>query len=95
MAEANSDLTHRIAEDMLPLPVEKFFTAQRAPDMWFSDELPPTYQDCLNDPRVQQARWTVAMQIAQVAAQVGRQEAARAHADKLTRAGRATRRRSK
>jgi len=51
------DLIHRIAEDMLPLPVEKFFTAQRAPDMWFGDELPPTYQAYLADPAVQQARW--------------------------------------
>lgn len=68
------DLTHILfGGDALtranPINVENYFTAQRAPDMWFGDELPPTYQDYLNDPQVKQARAFVAYQILQTVAQ--------------------------
>jgi hypothetical protein len=88
------DLIHRIAEDMLPLPVEKFFTMARAPDMWFGDELPPTLQDYLADPAVQQARWIARHQILTGAAKYAQRQAdEQARRDKLARQGRAKRRR--
>lgn len=89
----SNDLIHRIAEDMLPLPVEGFFTAQRAPDMWFGDELPPTFQAYLADPQVQQAKWMFRYQLTSAIAKRDEQAAAQAHADQLTRQGRASRRR--
>lgn len=88
-----NDLIHRIAEDMLPLPVENFFTAQRAPDFWCGDELPPTFQAYLADPQVQQAKWLFRYQIAQAAAKSEEHAAQQAHAEALTRQGRAPRRR--
>lgn len=50
--------------------VYRFFTPQRAPDMWFSDELPPTYQDYLNSPEVRQARNYTTFQILQTLGQI-------------------------
>lgn len=82
-------LVHRIGEDMLPFPVEKFFTAQRAPDgMWFGDELPPTLQDTLNDPQVQQAKWLFKYQVAMATAKSDRNRAAQAHRNELVQRGR-------
>lgn len=46
-----------------PLPPEKFFTAQRAPDMWFGDELPPTLQDEMRSPVVTQTKAIAQFQI--------------------------------
>lgn len=87
------DLIHRIGEDMLPLPVEKFFTTARAPDMWFGDELPPTLQAYLNDPAVQQARWIARHQILTAAAKFTARQAEQARAAAQARQGKARRRR--
>lgn len=48
-----------------PLPAETLFTPQRAPDMWFGDELPPTMQEQMNSPTVQQAKFIVQYQLRQ------------------------------
>lgn len=42
-----------------PLTWESFFTPQRAADMWFGDELPPTLQDQVRSPFVQQSKWMI------------------------------------
>lgn len=44
----------------LPFSWERFFSPQRAKDMWFGDELPPTLQDQVNSPFVQQSKWMMA-----------------------------------
>jgi ABC-type lipoprotein release transport system permease subunit len=67
------DLMHNLwpdpVERALPFPVEHFFTPQRAPDMWFGDELPPTIQDYLNEPQVKQAKAFMTFQVLQQIAQ--------------------------
>jgi hypothetical protein len=58
-------MTNELANKWWPLPPEKFFTAQRAPDIWFADELPPTLQDEMRSPVVTQAKAMLAFQIYQ------------------------------
>jgi hypothetical protein len=58
-------IVSEIAEKWLPFPVEQFFTAQRAPDMWFGDELPPTFQELMNSPLVTQGKAMMAYQVSQ------------------------------
>ena len=60
-----NNVVSMLADKWLPLPVEKFFTAQRAPDMWFSDELPPTVQALMHSPMIVQAKQAAAMQLYQ------------------------------
>jgi hypothetical protein len=62
-------------ERAFPIFIEEHFTPQRAPDMWFGDELPPTYQDYLNSPEVKQAKAFVAFQILQCLAEVEQRNA--------------------
>lgn len=62
-----------LANKWWPLPPEKFFTKQRAPDMWFADELPPTVQAEMNSPLVTQSKAMLAYQILQQLAQTERQ----------------------
>lgn len=67
--------TNRIPElaaKWWPLPPEKFFTDQRAPDMWFGDELPPTVQAEMLSPLVTQSKMMIRMQVMQSLAQVER-----------------------
>ena len=87
-----NDLIHRLAEDMLPLPAEQFFTAARAPDMWFGDQLPPTYQDYLDSPQVQQAKWLARYQMSVAAERFERRVTEQQHRDRLVRQGRRKRR---
>jgi hypothetical protein len=60
-----TNIIHELADKWWPLPPEKFFTMQRAPDMWFGDELPPTIQDEMRNPAVVQAKMIVRYQIGQ------------------------------
>lgn len=58
-----TNIVSELANKWWPLAPEKFFTAQRAPDMWFADELPPTLQDEMRSPAVTQSKAMVAFQI--------------------------------
>lgn len=60
-----TDIVPELANKWWPLPPEKFFTAQRAPDMWFSDELPPTVQAEMLSPLVTQSKMILRMQVMQ------------------------------
>jgi hypothetical protein len=60
-----NNVVSELGEKWWPLPPEKFFTAQRAPDMWFGDELPPTLQAELASPLVTQSKLMVQMGIMQ------------------------------
>jgi hypothetical protein len=61
----------QLGEQFWPLNPLCHFAPQRAapnPEtgdggQWFGDELPPSYQDFLNSPRVQQARMLMAYQM--------------------------------
>lgn len=63
----------QLGERFWPLNILCHFTPQRAaanPEtddggQWFGDELPPSYQDVLNNPRVAQARMLMAYQMMQ------------------------------
>lgn len=70
-----TSIISELGEKWWPLPPEMFFTPQRAPDMWFGDELPPTYQDQMRSPLVTQSKFMVAMQIRQNLAQHAQQQA--------------------
>lgn len=63
-AEAFNEMGNR----WFPLPPEKFFTMQRANDMWFPDELPPTLQAEMRSPLVTQSKAMLAFQVLQVLA---------------------------
>lgn len=58
-----TNVVNTLAEKWFPLPVEKFFTMQRAPDAWYADELPPTLQDEMRNPLVVQSKLMLAYQI--------------------------------
>lgn len=73
-----STVYERIGEQIWPLPAQAFFTEQRAPDMWFGDELPPTYQDFLNRPDVQQSQMVSTYRMLQQMAQSDAQHQAQA-----------------
>jgi hypothetical protein len=87
-----------LANKWWPLPPEKFFTEQRAPDMWFADELPPTLQDEMRSPLVSQSKMMLGMGVLQqlaiaerrrMAEQATRRYArARSHVGKRTKASR-------
>jgi hypothetical protein len=70
-----TNVVSELGDKWWPLPPEKFFTAQRAPDMWFGDELPPTYQDAMRSPLVTQSKFMVAAQIRQNLAQHAQRQA--------------------
>lgn len=80
-------VVNTLAEKWFPLPVEKFFTMQRAPDMWFADELPPTLQDEMRNPLLLQSKAMIAYQ---VSAQLARGEQQRIMAEVATRRQHAT-----
>lgn len=67
-----------LADKWFPMPVEKFFTPQRAPDMWFGDELPPTVQALMHSPFVVQAKQMAAYRIHQSLAAIARRKQAQA-----------------
>lgn len=51
-----TNVVNELGDKWLPFPPEGFFTMQRAPDMWFGDELPPTIQALMASPFVTQAK---------------------------------------
>jgi hypothetical protein len=81
-----TNVVHEMAERILPLPLESFFTPQRASDMWFGDELPPTIQDQLRSPAVTQAKMMLGMQVLQSNAVGERRRAALAEQARRRRA---------
>jgi hypothetical protein len=93
-----TNVLSQLANNWWPLPPEKFFTMQRAPDMWFADELPPTLQDEMRSPIVTQSKamltFTLLQQLAVgerrniVAAQQRRYTQARSHIGKRVKASR-------
>lgn len=60
-----TNIVPELANKWWPLPPEKFFTMQRAPDMWFGDELPPTMQAEMLNPLVTQSKLMLQYQIMQ------------------------------
>lgn len=54
---------NQLGEKWLPLSPLCLFTQQRAPDMWFPDELPPTLQAEMSNPQVAQSRMMLGLQI--------------------------------
>lgn len=62
------NVIRELGERFIPLPLEQFFTAQRADDMWFGDELPPTIQAELRSPLVTQSKTMFRMGVLQVCA---------------------------
>lgn len=64
-----------LADKWLPMPWEKFFSPQRAPDMWFGDELPPTLQAQVLNPFVQQSKLMLQHTVAQGVEQGMRRQA--------------------
>jgi hypothetical protein len=52
-----TNIVNELANKWLPFSWEGFFSPQRAADMWFGDELPPTLQAEVNSPFVQQSKW--------------------------------------
>lgn len=93
-----TNIVPELANKWWPLPPEKFFTMQRAPDMWFGDELPPTYQAEMASPVVLQSKLILRYQLMQqlateerremVQAQTRRYAEARSHVGKRTKAKR-------
>jgi hypothetical protein len=73
-----SNVVSELANKWWPLSPEKFFTAQRAPDMWFGDELPPTVQAEMRSPLVTQSKWMMRVQVQQNLAQHAQRHAAQA-----------------
>jgi hypothetical protein len=70
------NIVSELADKWLPMPWERFFTPQRAADMWFSDELPPTVQDMVLSPLVTQSKWMLQHTINQQLAEGMRRQAA-------------------
>lgn len=60
-----TNVINELGNRWLPFPVERFFTMQRAPDMWFGDELPPTAQAEMLSPLVTQTKLMVRQQLMQ------------------------------
>lgn len=60
-----TNVISQLGDKWLPMAPEKFFTMQRAADMWFGDELPPTVQDEMRSPLVTQPKMMAAFQITQ------------------------------
>jgi hypothetical protein len=93
-----NNVVSELANKWWPLPPEKFFTAQRAPDMWFGDELPPTVQAEMRSPLVTQSKWMMRVQVQQnlarhaqrhaAQAEVRRQAVARSHIGKRAKTSR-------
>lgn len=81
-----TNIVSELADKWWPLPPEKFFTDQRAPDMWFSDELPPTYQAQMNSPLLTQSKAMLAYQILRQLAQAEQQHMAQAQARRYAQA---------
>lgn len=81
-----TDVLTQIGNKWWPLPPEKFFTAQRAPDMWFADELPPTMQEQMLSPLVTQPKMMIAFQISQQLAVANQRHAAEAQQQRFRRA---------
>lgn len=71
-----TNIVSELADKWLPMPWERFFSPQRAPDMWFPDELPPTYQEQVSSPLVTQSKWMLAHTVNQHLAESARQQAA-------------------
>lgn len=69
----NSTVVESLGRTYLPLDWRQFFADEKAPPnpetsdcgMWFGNELPPTYQEFLRSPRVQQSQMITTMQMAQ------------------------------
>lgn len=81
------DVIPELLNKWLPMSWERFFSPQRAPDMWFSDELPPTYQDQVNSPFVQQSKWMMTHTLRQSYEAGLRREAAMAEQRRIASAG--------
>lgn len=79
-----TNIVTELADKWLPMPWERFFTAQRAADMWFSDELPPTLQEQVSSPIVTQSKWMLQHTVNQQLAEGARQQAFEAERRRLT-----------
>lgn len=72
-----TNVVSELADKWFPLPPEKFFAPQRAPDMWFGDELPPTLQAEMRSPLVTQSKMMLRYQALQTLEVGQRQQAIR------------------
>jgi hypothetical protein len=81
-----TNIVPELANKWWPLPPEKFFTMQRAADMWFGDELPPTLQAEMLSPLVTQSKAMLAFQILQQLAMGERQEMVKAQTRRYVQA---------
>lgn len=81
-----TDVISEMSNKWLPFCWERFFSAQRAPDMWFGDELPPTLQDEVNSPFVQQSKWMMQHSLRQTLEAGMRREAAVAQGRRIASA---------
>jgi hypothetical protein len=78
------DVLNELGEKWWPMAWQRWFTPQRAPDMWFGDELPPTLQAQVASPYVQQSMWMVQHQVRQTLEHGARQQAALNERRRLT-----------
>lgn len=62
-AMTTDPVVNQLAEKFLPLNPLGFFTPERAPDMWFGDELAPSLQAEMSSPQVAQSRMMLGLQI--------------------------------
>lgn len=60
-----TNVINELGSRWLPFPPEQFFTMQRAADMWFGDELPPTLQAEMRSPLVTQSKMMLRQQLMQ------------------------------
>jgi hypothetical protein len=64
-----SNVISEMAEKWWPMCPERWFTMQRADDMWFGDELPPTYQALMRSPAIVQAKFMLRQAICKALAE--------------------------
>lgn len=79
-----TNVISQLGDKWWPMPPEKFFTAQRAADMWFGDELPPTLQDEMRSPLVTQSKMFLQMQLRQAVQMGEKRRAAEAQQRRFT-----------
>lgn len=58
-----TNVISELGNKYLPFSVETLFTPQRAADMWFGDELPPTWQDEMRGPAMLQAKFMLSQHV--------------------------------
>lgn len=75
-----------LGDKWIPLHWTQCFAPQRAPDMWFGDELPPTLQADVMSPLVQQSMWMIQHTVRQTLERGMRRQAALAEQRRFTTA---------